>query len=279
MGEVYEATHVSTGASAAVKLLTHAAGTDPSLVERFLREVQIAGRLQSPNVVRVLEVPAADSPVPYLAMERLFGETLGDLLRRSPVLAPAEVVDLIHQIGRGVSAAHAAGIVHRDLKPANVFQHWPDNQTKIWKVVDFGISKLADTAGTLTQGKIIGTPDYMAPEQARGDQVDFRADVYALGAIAYRALTGRPTFRGNDLPALLYAVTHHMPPRPSTLAKIPPAFDQALAVALAKDPAQRFQSASELSEALAAAREDRTSPGVNERAARALHTHPWDHRS
>jgi serine/threonine-protein kinase len=275
MGEVYEAAHVSTGAQAAVKLLTHAAGTDPSLVERFFREVQIAARLQSPNVVRVLEVPSEDSSIPYLAMERLVGETLSDLLRQTPQLSPAEVVEIIRQVGLGVGAAHAAGIVHRDLKPSNLFQHRPDNRTKIWKVVDFGVSKLSDTAGTLTQGKLIGTPDYMAPEQARGEEVDARADVHALGVIAYRALTGHPPFRGNDLPSVLFAVTQHMPPRPSTLAKIPAAFDHVLAVALAKDPAQRFQSATELAEALAAAQEDVVSPAVDERAARALRAHPW----
>jgi serine/threonine-protein kinase len=275
MGEVYEASHVSTDAKAAVKLLTHAAGTDPSLVERFFREVKIAASLQSPNVVRVLEVPSEDAAVPYLAMERLVGETLSELLRQSPLLSPTEVVEIIRQVGNGVSAAHAAGIVHRDLKPSNVFQHRPDAQTKIWKVVDFGVSKLADTAGTLTQGKLIGTPDFMAPEQARGETVDLRADVHALGVIAYRALTGRPAFRGNDVPSVLFAVTQHMPPRPSTLAKIPSAFDHVLIIALAKDPALRFQSATELSEALAAAREDVVTPEISERAARALRAHPW----
>jgi serine/threonine-protein kinase len=146
-------------------------------------------------------------------------------------------------------------------------------------VVDFGVSKLVDHSGTLTAGMLIGTPDYMAPEQARGEQVDSRADVYSLGVIAYRALTGRPAFRGSDLPALLFAVTQHMPPQPSTLAKIPSAFDPVLAIALAKEPAQRFQSATDLSEALAAARDEVVLPGLAERAARALQRHPWSSAS
>ena len=144
----------------------------------------------------------------------------------------------------------------------------------MWKILDFGVSKLADQGGTLTQGQIVGTPDYMAPEQARGVEVDVRADVYALGVIAYRALTGRPAFRGHDIPALLYAVAHTMPPRPSSfgMAEI---FDDVMAVALAKDPALRFQTAAELAAALDAAARDVVDADIRARAERLARTHPW----
>jgi len=273
MGEVYEATHASSGAPAAVKLLTHGAGSDPSMVRRFFREVEIASRLSVPNVVRVLEVPSDEASMPYLAMEKLVGETLSDRQRRDR-LDTDEVLDMLRQVAAGISAAHAAGIIHRDLKPGNVFRHCPDGARPVWKILDFGVSKLADQGGTLTQGQIVGTPDYMAPEQARGVEVDVRADVYALGVIAYRALTGRPAFRGHDIPALLYAVAHTMPPRPSSfgMAEI---FDDVMAVALAKDPALRFQTAAELAAALDAAARDVVDADIRARAERLARTHPW----
>lgn len=277
MGEVYEATHVKTTEAAAVKLLTHSAGSDPHLVARFLREVRIAASLRAPNVVRVLETPPDDSPVPYLAMERLVGETLGDIMRRSGRLAVAAVVRLAREVAAGAEAAHAAGIVHRDLKPGNLFWHQPPDGERVWKILDFGVSKLIDRSGTLTKGHVLGTPEYMAPEQARGGAVDQRADVHALGVIVYRALTGRPAFGGFDIPAVLYSVTHDLPPRPSTLVQVPTAIDDVLLVAMAKAPADRFASAGELATALASAAEGALEPGLHERARRLSPAWPASH--
>lgn len=275
MGEVYEACHRHTGELVAAKLLHQRALAEPNTVERFLREVRIAASLRVPNVVRVIDVPDPHAPIPYLIMERLRGTGLADILRDEPRMPPAAVADMIREVGRGIAAAHAAGIVHRDLKPHNVFRHEPSDSRPIWKVLDFGVSKLIDHSGTLTQGGVVGTPSYMAPEQARGDEVDARCDLYGLGAIAYRALTGRPPYVGADIPSMLYAVVHDMPPRPSQVAALPPAFDEVLAVALAKPPDQRFASPDELADALADAARDRVTDRLCARAAALLDRHAW----
>src|SRR5205823_10091321 len=130
---------------------------------------------------------------------------------------------------------HDAGVVHRDLKPANVFAA-STGGTVTWKILDFGVSKVFAPDATLTAGQVVGTPGYMAPEQARGESVDRRADVYALGVIAYRLLTGRPAVMPGDVPQMLHEVVFRMPPQPSTLANIPPPIEAVLAIALAKSP-------------------------------------------
>jgi serine/threonine-protein kinase len=249
-GEVYDAVHSRTGEPAAVKLLRREALGDPGLVQRFLRESQILRSLDAENVVRVLETGDLDATLPYIAMERLRGEDLSHHLRSRPRLPPGEVLAMLRQVGRGVDAAHRAGIVHRDLKPANVFLH----DASTWKILDFGVSKLRAQDGTLTVGFVVGTPSYMAPEQARGSAVDARADLYALGVIAFRALTGELPFRGRDTAEILYNVVHSTPPRPTELApELSPRVDGVIATALAKDPADRFPSAAALVEGLAQA--------------------------
>jgi len=190
IGEVYEAANPATGEGAAVKLLRRELLADPTQIARFLREVRASSAIDSPHVVRVKATAAEGDALPYLAMEKLNGQTLAEQLRREPKLAPAAVLELCRQLGRGLDAARAAGIVHRDLKPQNLF-HTSDG---VWKILDFGAASLTDEAGLLTQGQIIGTPHYMAPEQAQGLPVDHRADLYALATIAYRCLTGRYAF-------------------------------------------------------------------------------------
>jgi len=245
MGEVYESTD-RDGRPAAVKVLSQASLGNPDHVERFMRELHTASRIDAPNVVRVLDV--GDRPVPYLVMERLDGEDLAQILRRQRGLPPAQVVDLVRQVGAGITAAGAAGVIHRDLKPQNVFLHHGT-----WKVLDFGVSRVVDHTGSLTAGAVVGTPAYMAPEQARGLTVDHRSDLYALAAIAYRALTGHPPFAGNEPAELMFRVVYEHPRRPSELAAVPADVDAVLAIALAKDPAARFDTADQLATALAAA--------------------------
>jgi serine/threonine-protein kinase len=140
--------------------------------------------------------------------------------------------------------------VHRDLKPHNLFLH--EGQT--WKILDFGVSKLVGSEGTLTGEGVVGTPQYMAPEQAQGGQVTHLADVYALGAIAYRCLTGRSPFKGKDLAELVYQVVHQPPVRPSVLGKVNEPMEDVLAIAMAKDARRRFPSALSFAQAFAAAR-------------------------
>jgi serine/threonine-protein kinase len=274
MGEVYEATHEQTGELVAVKLLSTAAASDPNLVQRFLREVQIASSVRVPNVVRVIDAPLSASTLPYLAMERLRGETLAEVLRAKPRMDASAALVMLEGIAAGVDAAHEAGVVHRDLKPRNMFRH-DDGGKGIWKILDFGISKLTSARGTLTQNQLVGTPAYMAPEQARGDDVDELVDTYALGVVAYRALTGRPAFTGKDAPSILYMVTNGLPPRPSTVAPLDPAIDDVLAVAIAKDPQDRFDSAAALVDALRAATAGELDDELARRARRITSAHPW----
>jgi eukaryotic-like serine/threonine-protein kinase len=272
IGEVYEATHVKTGAAAAVKLLRRELLADPTQVARFIREVRASAALSSPHVVHVLATSDEGDALPYLAMERLHGQTLAELLRREPKLSPASVLELCKHVAAGVDVASAAGIVHRDLKPQNLFF----TTTGTWKILDFGAAALVDESGVLTQGQIIGTPHYMAPEQAQGHEVDFRADLYALATIAYRCLTGRYAFTAGDTPALLYAVVHRMPARPSALGELPDDIDRWCAIALAKSPAARFDSGAALAHALEAALAGTLSPALRRRGGALIRKHPWE---
>ena len=245
MGEVYEAV-TTGGAPVAIKLLGQTSLSNPNHVLRFLRELRTAIGLDSPNVVKVIEV--GEQPVPYLVMEKLDGKTLGDIMKQRRVLPGPEVVDLVRQVGIGITAAAAAGIVHRDLKPQNVFSH-----KGTWKILDFGVARAIDAGDTLTHGQIVGTPSYMSPEQASGGTVDHVTDLYALAAIAYRAITGRPPFAAGEIAETLYRVVHTAPARPSSLADVPEEVDLVLAIGLAKRPHDRFTSATELADALATA--------------------------
>jgi len=213
----------------------------------------VAARLESPHIVRVFEVSPPDAPVPYLAMERLHGTDLATRLRNENRMPSDELVVLLDQVARGLEIARQAGVVHRDLKPHNLFHH----EGRHWKILDFGVSKVMDSEGTLTGEGIVGTPQYMAPEQASGGHVTHLADVYALGAIAYRCLTGRSPFKGKDLAELVYQVVHVAPTRPSMLGRVSMAIEDVLAVALAKDPRRRFPSALSFAQAFIAARRGR----------------------
>jgi eukaryotic-like serine/threonine-protein kinase len=275
MGEVYEAVRVATGEPAAVKLLQPSSMGNPSYLMRFLREVEVAATIEVPHVVRVLEVGNASAPIPYLAMERLRGRDLAQILREQRRLDAQEVIDLVDQAGRGISAAAAAGVVHRDLKPQNLFLAERPGAAPIWKVLDFGVSKLIGERGTLTQGQVVGTPVYMAPEQAQGLDVDQLADLYALAAIAYRCITGHLPYRAKDVPTIMYQVVYKMPIRPAALCDVPDDVDAVLLIAMAKNPSRRFASAAELTSALADGLRGRLSEELRARARELAIAHPW----
>ena len=259
MGEVYEANDPHTSALVAIKLLSQASLANPNHVLRFLRELRTAIGIDSPHVVKVLEV--GEAPVPYLVMERLEGMTLGEILKSKRALSGGEVGDLITQIGAGITAAAAAGIVHRDLKPQNLFLHRGQ-----WKILDFGVARAIDQGDTLTSGHVVGTPSYMAPEQASGGTVDHCTDLYALAAIAYRCLTGHPPFAAGEIAETLYRVVHTRPRRPTDLApQLSPDVDLVLAIGLARRPTDRFGAAVDFAGALIGALEGKLSSALRAR--------------
>lgn len=271
MGEVYEAQ--GPQGEAAVKLLHPGTLSDPTHVARFIREAQTASKLDCSNVVRVLEVGTTAGEVPYLAMERLRGHDLAHQLRKQRRLKLDEARALALQIAEGLEAARIAGIVHRDLKPHNVFL----GAEGFWKILDFGVSKQGGS-GTLTKGHVIGTPAYMAPEQARGENVDHRADVYSLAAILYRSVTGHPAFTGKDVPTTLYDVVYRVPTQPSMLVQLSADIDRVLALGLAKEARDRFATARELATWFAAAITEELTPEQRRRADELLAKHPWGTR-
>jgi eukaryotic-like serine/threonine-protein kinase len=273
MGEVYEA-RAPSGTEAAVKLLHAGTLADRTSVARFMREAQTASKLDTPFVVRVLEVGTTQGEVPYLAMERLRGHDLAHQLRRQRRLKLDDALLVADHVAQGLEAARLAGIVHRDLKPHNVFLA----QDGKWKILDFGVSKEGGS-GTLTKGHVIGTPAYMAPEQARGENVDHRADVYSLAAILYRSVTGHPAFTGKDVPTTLYDVVFRNPTQPSLLATVPADVDRVLALGLAKNLDDRFASATELAAWFALAIRDALSPEQRRRADDLMVQHPWGTRA
>ena len=271
MGEVYDATHVESGAKSALKLLRRELMVDHQHVERFLREVRVAGALDTPHVVKVLDASKPDDVVAFLAMERLDGQTLGAIARGGAPIDPAMILEMVREVGTVLDLARAAGIVHRDLKPSNIYR----TDTGVWKLLDFGVAALGDTTGTLTEGAVVGTPGYMAPEQAAGEHVDHRADLYALAAVIYRCVTGRIPFAGSELAAVLYAMVQYMPLRPSGLAQVSDDVERFLAIGLAKSPAARFQTGVELASALAAAFEGELPSALRDKAHALLRELPW----
>ena len=271
MGEVYAA-RTDEGDRAAVKLLHFGKLEEPELVRRFLREAEVARRVRGPNLVELLEVGNVQDGSPYIAMELLGGSDLATLLRDRPSLTLAETVTLVEDVARGLEVLHAAGVVHRDLKPANLFL--AEGGARRWKILDYGVSKLRES--TMTEDQVVGTPGYMSPEQAQGGTVDGRSDVFALGAVAYRVLTGRRPFTGNGTPQLLYQVVYAQPVRPREVAAgIPRDVELVLAVALAKLPKERFPTSAAFASAMRAAVRGKLEDKMRVHADRLLRAAPW----
>ncbi|MFL5359046.1 protein kinase domain-containing protein [Archangium sp.] len=252
MGAVYLGEHVDIGSRVAIKLLHGRLASSPQVLRRFHMEARAVNLIGHENIVNIIDINPAP-PRPYLIMEYLEGEPLSALLARGPVRAEVAVA-LLAQVCEALEATHARGIVHRDLKPENLFLLQRGHGPAFVKVLDFGIAKLLDTEERTSdtgEGTIIGSADYMAPEQSRGDPLDGRADLYALGVIAYQLVTGRLPFVEKSLTSLLLAHQSKAPLAPTELCPdVPPALSSVILRALAKDPEARYQSASTLRGAL-----------------------------
>ncbi|MDB4969517.1 MAG: serine/threonine protein kinase [Myxococcales bacterium] len=253
MGRVYEGRHVRLGRRFAVKVMHQMFATDRDALARFRREATAAAAIVSPHVAEIFDVNATRDGQPYLVYELLEGDDLGTVLDRDGTLSISRAARIARQVARGLSAAHAAGVVHRDLKPENVMLVRGADGGDHAKVLDFGIAKVAQDEKLTRTGAVLGTPAYMAPEQARGGTtIDQRCDVYALGAMLYRAVTGRPAFSGEDAGRTLTSVIWDEPTRPKTLRKdLPDALEVIIQRAMSKDPDARFASMMELDAALA----------------------------
>ena len=253
MGVVYEAEHVRLRGRVAIKIVLRSLEKRPEVMARFRREAEIVAQLGHPHIVKVFDVDETDAGEPYIVMELLVGRTLADRLDEAAPLPVLEALRVTSQVASALASAHARGVVHRDLKPENVFLVRVDNEPDFVKVLDFGISKVTSSRSNLTaERSVIGTPGYMAPEQATANRgVDHRADQFALACIAYELLSGSAPFQGENPAATLYQVVHEQPSPMSRVAPwLPGAFDAVIARALSKDPLDRFASISRFAWAL-----------------------------
>jgi eukaryotic-like serine/threonine-protein kinase len=245
MGQVYRARDRVLQRTVAVKVLSAAATQDLELVARFGREARAAAALNHPNIVTVFD-SGADGDLHYLVTEYVEGQSLAGLLRQEGVLEPRRAAEVGRLVCQALAAAHAAGLVHRDITPGNVLV----DPVGVVKVADFGIAKLA-AATTMTGDKVLGTAAYLAPEQAQGRSVDGRSDLYALGCVLYALVTGAPPFAG-DSPVAVAArqVTEQPVPPSERNPRVGAALEAVILTALAKDPADRYQSAATMAQDL-----------------------------
>lgn len=259
MGMVFVAEHVRLRRKVAVKVLAKHLVNDQHALARFHREAEIISQLNHPSIVQVMDFDATDDGEPYLVMELLHGESLEARLEREQRLPLADSVAIAVQTASGLAAAHDAHIVHRDLKPGNVFLMRVPGEGVFVKLLDFGISKRAGAPKGLTgEFDILGTPDYMAPEQASGRTalVDHRGDQFALAVITYQMLTGALPFAGNNVMEVLQRVLNDVPCAPSSInERLPQHIDDVLLKAMSKDPAARYMSISAFAQDLAQASE------------------------
>ena len=254
MGRVYLAEHVRMHRQCAIKVMNAELVHDAGAAARFAREASSAARILHPNVAAVFDYGEADGVV-YLVMEYVAGEPLSALIEREGRLAPQRALDFARQIADGLAAAHELGIVHRDLKPDNILVARGPAGREVAKVVDFGIAKLTEETaveGLTRAGFVIGTPEFMSPEQLLGDPVDARSDVYSLGCILFIMLTGRATFVASTREQMIKRRLSEAPPHPMALVpELEGSFDALVVRMLERVPAARFNSAAEVRAALA----------------------------
>src|SRR4051812_41738793 len=261
MGVVYRATQLALDRTVALKVIAPGLLEDQTVRSRFVRESKVAASIDHPNVIPIY-YSGEEGGIAYIAMRYVAGDDVRSLVRREGQLTPERAARIVAQLGSALDDAHAAGLVHRDIKPANVLLTAEDHVY----LTDFGLTKHAlSVAGSTKPGHWVGTLDYVAPEQIRGERIDARADVYALGCLLFFTLTGVVPFRRDSDEARLWAHLSDPPPKPTDLVpEVPDAFDSVVERALAKDPVERYPSAGDLGRAALAAGANRR-PSERER--------------
>jgi len=246
MATVYKAYQPSLNRFVALKVLPEYLAHDDEFVKRFKQEATAAAALRHPNIIVIYDIGEAGN-VHYIATEFLEGQTADAALKQSGALPLPRVVKIVNQLASALEAAHQQGLIHRDVKPSNVFINAKDHAT----LMDFGIVKAASSTRLTRTGLLIGTPEYMSPEQAEGQALDGRSDLYSLGVVVYQMLTGQTPFNAPTPNAILYATVNHPPTPLSRLNPTVPSLVEAVVLrSLAKKPADRFQSVAEFADAL-----------------------------
>jgi serine/threonine-protein kinase len=252
MAEVYRGVDPVLNRTVAIKVLLPQYARDAGFVARFRREAQAAARLNDPRIVGVYD-SGSDGDTQWIVMEFIEGRTLADFLGSGKRPTPIQSAQLCEEVGGALSTAHAQGVVHRDIKPGNIMI----TRDGSVKVMDFGIARVTTGVETAPQtSQVLGTASYLSPEQAQGEPVDARTDIYSLGVVLYELLTGRPPFKGESPMVVAYKQVHETPQPPSTLnPNVPPALDAVTMKALSKNPANRYQTAEAMAEDLRRVRE------------------------
>jgi len=255
MGSIWRAQHVELRCAVAIKFFDISGGSEAEMYGRFLQEARSTAAVRCAHVVQVFDY-GTEGNVPYIVMELLEGETLEQRLRRRGVLSPLELDKIFREVVTGVTRSHATGVIHRDLKPSNIFIA-NEGSNEVTKVIDFGIAEVDEARLGFSPrvetraGTVIGTPDYMSPEQLRaGGEINGSVDLWALAIIAFECLTGRPPFTGKSLTDLIVQICTETPVLPSTLATVPAGFDRWFRKATHRHPGTRFSSADEMAAAL-----------------------------
>jgi serine/threonine-protein kinase len=286
MGSIWRACHLQLKARVALKFLDASVASNVELHSRFLQEARAAAAVRSAHVVHVFDY-GAEAGTPYIVMELLEGESLEQRLAQRGSISAAELATIFDQVARAVSLCHEMGVVHRDLKPGNIIIA-SEGPHEITKLIDFGIAKVDPDMLEFTQppgtqaGTVIGTPNYMSPEQLRGSSVDKRVDLWALGIIAFECLTGRTPFEAQSVGDLIVQICTEDPAVPSRVASVPAGFDRWFARATHKELDCRFDSAQEMADSLAAILRASSDALVLRRDSRALGplaSFPWRRRS